>query len=85
MTCPYDLVWVRILRLPEIIMQVFATPSTPFGCKALKKSDIVGVVCPVFAAPLLPLLPLPTVLGGISVIMSGTGHDVVAYAALCRC
>ena len=47
--------WARILRLQEIIMQVFATPSTPFGCKALKKNDIAGAVWVVFATPLLPL------------------------------
>ena len=63
----------------------FAALAAPLGVKALEYSDIAGVVCAVFAAPLLPLLPLPTVLGGISVIMSGTGHDVVADAALCRC
>ena len=63
----------------------FAAPSAPFVVKALEYRNIGGAVCAVFAAPLLPLLPLPTVLGGISVIMSGTGHDVVADAALCRC
>jgi hypothetical protein len=30
---------------------------------------------------LLPLLPLPTVLGGIFIIMSGTDYDVVADAS----
>ena len=63
----------------------FATPSAPFGGKALEYRNIAGAVCAVFAAPLLPLLPLPTVLGGIFVIMSGTDYDVVADAALCRC
>ena len=63
----------------------FATPSAPFWVKTLEYRNIAGAVCAVFATPMLPLLPLPTVLGGISVIMSGTGHDVVADAALCRC
>ncbi len=63
----------------------FAAPSAPFGVKTLEYRNIAGAVCSVFAAPMLPLLPLSTVLGGISVIMSGTSHDVVADAALCRC
>ena len=59
----------------------FATPSAPFGLKPMIQNKIAGAVCAVFAAPVLPLLPLPTVLGGIFVIMSGTDYDVVADAS----
>lgn len=74
-----------LLNIMYFIRVNFAAPSAPFGVKPLEYKNIAGAVCAVFTAPLLPLLPLPTVLGGIFVIMSGTGHDVVADAALCRC
>ena len=59
----------------------FAAPSAPFGVKTLEYRNIAGAVCAVFATPVLPLLPLPTVLGGIFIIMSGTDYDVVADAS----
>jgi hypothetical protein len=70
-----------LLNIVYFIRVNFATPSAPFWGKALEYRNIAGAVCATFAAPVLPLLPLPTVLGGIFIIMSGTDYDVVADAS----
>jgi len=70
-----------LLNIVYFIRVNFATPSAPFGVKPLEYKNIAGAVCATFAAPVLPLLPLPTVLGGIFIIMSGTDYDVVADAS----
>ena len=61
-----------LLNIMYFIRVNFATPSAPFGLKPMIQNKMAGAVCAVFAAPLLPLLPLPTVLGGI---VGGSGDS----------